>query len=126
MTGEPHLMAVSKPEHEFFLVTDQDWTTCEGLVPELTERILARIPGTGIATRILNFAPGADTTPNGVQVHDFWEEVYILEGSMTDIRLGETFTAGMYACRPPGMEHGPWTTEEGCRTFEVRYLARGV
>ena len=61
--------------------------------PELTERILAAIPGTGVATRILNFAPGTDTTPNGVQVHDFWEEVYILKGSMTDTRLGETFTA---------------------------------
>jgi len=78
MTGEPHLMADSKPEHEFFPVTGRDWTTCEGVVPELTERILARIPGTGVATRILNFAPGTDTTPNGVQVHDFWEEVYIL------------------------------------------------
>jgi hypothetical protein len=40
---------------------------------------------------------------------------------MTDLRLGETFTAGMFACRPPGMEHGPWVTEEGCQTFEVRY-----
>ncbi|MGH3277795.1 MAG: cupin domain-containing protein [Trebonia sp.] len=119
-------MAASKPEHEFFPVTNRDMTTCEGRVPELTERILASIPGTGIATRILNFAPGTDTAPNGVQVHDFWEEVYILEGSMTDTRLGETFTAGMYACRPPGMEHGPWTTGEGCRTFEVRYLAREV
>ena len=47
--------------------------------------------------------------------------MYILEGDLTDLRLGETFTAGMYACRPPGMEHGPWTTEAGCLTFEVRY-----
>lgn len=110
-----------KPEHEFFPVTDVEFTTCAGLVPELTERILAADPGSGVATRILRFEPGTDTSPNGVQVHDFWEEVYILEGSFTDLRLKETFTAGQYACRPPGMEHGPWISEDGCLTFEVRY-----
>jgi hypothetical protein len=72
---------------------------------------------------MLHLPPGCDTTPNGVQVHDFWEEVYILEGSFTDTRLGQTFRAGDFACRPPGMEHGPWTTDEGCTTFEVRYRA---
>jgi hypothetical protein len=39
---------------------------------------------------------------------------YIVEGSITDLRLNETFTAGMYACRPPGMAHGPWRSEDGC------------
>jgi hypothetical protein len=76
-----------------------------------------------VATRILNFAPGCDTSPNGPQVHDFWEEVFILEGGIHDLTLGETFTAGMYACRPPGMPHGPWTSPDGCTTFEVRYSA---
>jgi ChrR Cupin-like domain len=90
---------------------------------QLTERILSADPATGVASRILRFAPGTDTTPNGVQIHDFWEEVYILEGSLTDLELGETFTAGMYACRPPGMKHGPWTSDNGCLTFEVRYSA---
>jgi len=27
----------------------------------------------------------------------------------------------MYACRPPGMPHGPWRAPEGCITFEIRY-----
>jgi hypothetical protein len=74
-----------------------------------------------VVTRQLRFEPGTDTSDNGVLTHDFWEEVYILEGDLTDLRLGETFTAGMYACRPPGMEHGPWSTQSGCLTFEVRY-----
>lgn len=112
---------MTKPELEFFAANTIDFTPCAGVVPELTERILAADPTTGHATRILKFEPGTDTTPNGVQVHDFWEEVYILEGSFTDLELGETFTAGMYACRPPGMKHGPWTSDEGCVTFEVRY-----
>lgn len=110
-----------KPEHEFYPTTAVEFTPCAGDVPELTERILAHDPETGVATRILRFEPGTDTTPNGVQVHDFWEEVYILEGSIRDLRLGETFVAGQYACRPPGMEHGPWVSEQGCLTFEVRY-----
>lgn len=111
-----------KREQEFRPATSTALTPCAGVVAELTERILAEEePGKGVATRILEFEPGTDTSPNGVQSHDFWEEVYILEGSMTDIRLGETFTAGDYACRPPGMPHGPWISETGCRTFEVRY-----
>src|SRR3982074_2913138 len=98
---------MAKPELEFFSVTAVGWTpvpgsACRGLV----ERVLA---GDGrVETRILCFAPGTDTTPNGVQVHEFWEEVYILTGSITDLRLGQAFTEGSYACRPPGMAHGPW------------------
>jgi hypothetical protein len=112
---------MAKPEHEFFAVDEVPFQPCAGLVPELVERILAADPESGVATRMLRFPPGTDTTPNGVQRHDFWEEVYILEGAITDLRLGVTFGAGTYACRPPGMEHGPWRSDEGCLTFEVRY-----
>lgn len=112
---------MAKPEREFFPTTTIDDTPCTGDVASLTERILAADPHSGVATRMLRFEAGTDTTPNGVQTHDFWEEVYILEGAMTDLRLNETFTAGMYACRPPGMAHGPWRSEQGCLTFEVRY-----
>jgi hypothetical protein len=112
---------MAKPEHEFFEVATVEWTPCAGDVAGLDERILAADDGAGVATRMLRFQPGTDTTPNGVQVHDFWEEVYIVEGSFTDLSLGETFVAGMYACRPPGMRHGPWVSEEGCLTFEARY-----
>jgi hypothetical protein len=112
-----------KPEYEFFPVTDVPFTTCAGDDPLITERVLACDPVTGIATRILRYAPGADSTPMGVQRHDFWEEVYILEGSFEDLTLEQTFRAGEYACRPPGMAHGPWRSEEGVLTFEVRYPA---
>lgn len=115
---------MSKPEFEFFSAADVGWTPVSGNVPGLDERILARDPKSGVATRMLRFRPGADTSPNGVLTHDFWEEVYILEGAIYDITLGQNFTAGMYACRPPGMKHGPWKSPEGCITFEVRYHAR--
>ena len=112
---------MAKQEREFFPVKQVPFTVCPGDDPMITERILAKDPVSGVATRILRYEAGADSTPNGVQEHDFWEEVYILEGSFTDLTLGETFSAGRYACRPPGMPHGPWRSEEGVTTFEVRY-----
>lgn len=117
---------MNKPEREFFPVTDVGFTLCPGENPKITERILSRDPDAGIATRILRYAPGADSSALGVQRHDFWEEVYILEGSFVDLSLNETFHAGMYACRPPGMAHGPWRSDEGVVTFEVRYPHNGA
>jgi len=112
---------MAKKEMEFFKVDGIPWTKCEGPVDGLTERILSRDALSGVATRMLKFNPGCDTTPNGVQKHDFWEEVYILDGEFYDISLGKRFSSGMYACRPPGMPHGPWQSKNGCMTFEVRY-----
>ena len=113
-----------KPEREFFPVTDVDWTPAlGGQVPGLFERILSTDPETGVATRILRFDPGTNTSAAGVQEHPFWEEVYILEGSLHDLMLGQTFPKGTYACRPPGMPHGPWVAQDGCLTFEVRYAS---
>ena len=40
---------------------------------------------------------------------------------MVDLSLDRTFAAGDYACRPPGMVHGPWRTDAGCEMLEVRY-----
>lgn len=113
-----------KPEYEFFVPDNIPWQRCEGPVEGLNEKILARDPDSGDYTRILHFDPGTDTSPNGVLTHDHWEEVWILEGSIKDLRLNETFTAGMYACRPPGMPHGPWISENGCTTFEIRYYKK--
>jgi hypothetical protein len=111
-----------KAEREFFPVSAVEWTPAQaGLVPGLFERILATDPERGVATRMLRFDPGTDTSAAGPQIHDFWEEVYILEGSLHDLTLNQTFPAGSYACRPPGMAHGPWLAQAGCLTFEVRY-----
>jgi hypothetical protein len=112
---------MNKPEFEFFSCEDVPWTKVTPGVPGQTERVLAVDSGSGTATRMLRFEPGADTSPLGVLIHDFWEEVYILSGDLHDLTLGQVFTEGMYACRPPGMPHGPWRSEGGCVTFEVRY-----
>jgi ChrR Cupin-like domain len=111
---------MAKPEFEFFDPTSLAARLVGGIAG-LTEKILSHDPETGDYTRMLQFAPGTDTSPMGVQQHDFWEEVMILEGSIHDLTLDRTFVAGMYACRPPGMPHGPWRSPNGCRTLETRY-----
>ena len=112
---------MKKPELEFFPVEQVAWTPVQPGVAGLTERLLASDEETGYATRMLRFEPGTDTTSLGEVVHPFWEEVYIISGDLHDLTLGQTFRDGMYACRPPGMRHGPWRSATGCVTFEVRY-----
>lgn len=111
---------MAKPEYEFH-VPDGEWQPAGGQAEGIWERILARDSRSGDYTRLMRFEPDADSSPNGTLTHDFWEEVYIVEGDLTDLRLGETFTAGMYACRPPGMPHGPWRSEDGVLMVEFRY-----
>ena len=113
-----------KPELEFHLPTGE-WRQAFPGVEGFWEQILAHDPDSGDYTRLVRIEPGADTSSAGVLIHDFWEEVYIIEGDLTDLTLGETFTAGMYACRPPGMKHGPYRSESGCLLFEIRYYRRG-
>ncbi len=110
-----------KPELEFFDPNERmQWSPIAG-VEGLEEIVLSKDEETGDYTRILRFAPGTDTTPLGEQRHEFWEEVWIVSGGIHDLGLDELFTAGMYACRPPGMPHGPWQAPEGAITFETRY-----
>lgn len=114
---------VSKEEHEFFdpLNSNLQWRDIEGDLAGLSELILSHDSDTGDHTRLLRFPPGADTQTAGTLRHEFWEEVLILEGELEDVRLKTTFTHGMYACRPPGMAHGPWRSPNGALTFEIRY-----
>lgn len=111
---------MTKSELEFFDVSHVDWIPVEGN-PGHHQRILVGDPDSGVVTRMLRFDPGTDTTRSGVLRHDFWEEVYIVSGELYDLTLDRVFGAGSYACRPPGMPHGPWVSEPGCITFEVRY-----
>lgn len=109
-----------KPEYEFFEPEELPWEPYLGM-PGVAEKILARDAATGDVTRLVRFEPGASTEAAGVMTHDFWEEIYIIDGDLEDLRLNETFRAGCYACRPPGMEHGPWRSPSGVLMFEVRY-----
>lgn len=113
---------MAKPELEFHQPHAEWWPAFPG-IEGFWEKILSRDPATGDYTRLLRIDPGGDATSTGPLVHEFWEEIYVVEGEITDVRMGETFTAGMYACRPPGMVHGPFLSEKGCLMLEIRYGA---
>ncbi|MDQ0661584.1 hypothetical protein QFZ35_000082 [Arthrobacter ulcerisalmonis] len=117
---------MAKPEVEFTPTSSVQFTPCAPHIDGLSEAVLARDEGTGCVTRILKFEPGTDTSPNGVLVHDFWEEVFIFEGSLVDKSLNRSFSAGDWATRPPGMKHGPWVSASGAKLFEVRYYEQNV
>ena len=115
-----------KEEREFFHHDSVPWTPVadgSGAVGDgMTEKILNFDPEAGVATRMLRWAPGAETFE--VITHDFWEEVYVIEGEFQDKSINQTFTSGMSACRPPGMPHGPYKSDTGATTFEVRYYRK--
>jgi hypothetical protein len=114
---------LAKPERELSPIDETGWRS----LPEvrgLEELILSSDAHTGLVTRLARFAPGTETGALGVLRHHFWEEAYMLEGTLHDLTLGETFVAGSYACRPPGMPHGPWRSDTGCTVLEIRYPAR--
>ena len=78
----------------------------------------------GNRTRILKIEPGAYSTLPFV--HEYWEEVYLLSG---DLIVGGysveepslSFAPNTYACRPPGVHHGPFRSQTGCLLLELHY-----
>jgi hypothetical protein len=108
-----------KPELEFYDPAPIPWSEIEGSGGMIHEKIVSLDPETGDYTRVLEFKPGTRTTET--LVHDFWEEVWIVSGQLHDIAKDDTYEAGYYACRPPGMIHGPYDIPQGCVTFEIRY-----
>lgn len=112
---------MKRPKLEFTSYDDIELEPIPGKVKGLSERVISKGEAEHELVRILEFAPGTDTTPNGVQIHDYWEEIIIIEGSIIDLTLNQEFTKGMVASRPPGMKHGPWKCPDGCVMFEVRY-----
>lgn len=117
-------------EHKEFHPVDMNtgWQVPPGYPEGIEEKILAgrldETNKTGNRTRLLRFAPGVFTTKPFV--HDYWEEVYLLDGDMRvgndENGLGGTaFSPNTYACRPPGAAHGPFKSENGCVLFEIHY-----
>lgn len=122
-------MLFNKPHLEFHkLDMDSEWETPPGYPSGIKQKILASdIDETGKAgsrTRLLKFDPGTYSTVPFV--HDHWEEVFLLDGDLIvgndDAgNGGEKFVAKTYACRPPGVPHGPFKSDSGCLLFEIHY-----
>ena len=109
-----------KRQREFFAADAMAWR--EAQQPGTEEKVLSRdADDPAVLTRLVRWVPGLDTSDVGVITHDYVEEVYLLEGELTDLTLGRTFGAGHYASRRPGMPHGPYRTPAGCTMLEIRY-----
>jgi hypothetical protein len=76
---------------------------------------------TGGRTRLVRFAPGtATTTP---LTHDYWEEVFLIEGRLGTVASDSAHAAPAYSCRPPGTPHGPFVSDTGCILLELQYYS---
>src|ERR1700680_1027141 len=122
-------MPMNKPHLELQKADrDKGCVPPPGYPPGIQQKILAsdldENRKMGSRTRLLRFAPGVYTTVPFV--HDHWEEVYLLSGDLVvgndaQGKGGEPFKAPTYACRPPGVRHGPFRSDTGCMLFEMHY-----
>ena len=122
-------MLFNKPHLEFHSLDMEDgWETPEGYPSGFKQKILAsdidEDGKKGSRSRLLKVEPGTYSTEPFV--HDHWEEVFLLEGDLivgndAEGQGGEKFVAKTYACRPPGVYHGPFKSDNGCVMFEIHY-----
>lgn len=123
-------MGKGKPHIEFLAIDmDDDWEVPPGYPDTFLQKILAQdideTGKTGSRSRLLRIKPGGYSTVPFV--HEHWEEVYLLEGDLivgndANGEGGEKFHAPTYACRPPGVHHGPFKSDGGCTMFELHYF----
>lgn len=97
-----------------FHIPDNVW---EESAPGAWVMVLAEDPGTSDRTLLQRYGAGFDGSQGPVLTHEYAEEVFVVTGELTDVTLGVTFGEGMYASRPPGMRHGPYTSPTGCLMF---------
>ncbi len=116
-------------EHKEFHAVDLSagWHVPPGYPPGIEQKILAghldEANRKGSRTRLLRFLPGVFTTTPFI--HEYWEEVYLLSGDLIVGHLvdnEEKFAANTYACRPPGIYHGPFKSVTGCLLLEIHYF----
>lgn len=122
-------MTGPKPHREFAPVDlNIGWERPPGYDAGFAQKILAtdldEVNKRGSRTRILRIDPGVFSKKPFV--HDHWEEVYLLKGDLivgTDEHGngGKPFLAPTYACRPPGIYHGPFKSQTGCLLLEFHY-----
>lgn len=123
-------MAINKQHKEFHLLDmTEGWATPPGYPKGIQQKILSgeldEHAKRGSRTRFLRFQPGVFTTKPFV--HEYWEEVYLVSGDLIvgndeQGKNGESFFPNTYACRPPGVHHGPFKSEGGCLLLEIHYF----
>jgi hypothetical protein len=123
-------MGKGKPHLEFEnLDLNEGWEVPPGYPEGMEQKVLTtdldEDGKTGSRTRFLRIKPGVYST--APFIHEHWEEVFLFEGDMIvgndeNGEGGEKFHAPTYACRPPGVYHGPFKSDGGCIMYENHYF----
>lgn len=123
-------MAINKLHDEFRAIDmSSGWETPAGYPTGIQQKILSgaldEVNKRGSRTRLLRFEPGVYTTKPFV--HEYWEEVFLFSGDLIvgndeQGNGGESFKPNTYACRPPGVYHGPFKSVTGCLLMEIHYF----
>ncbi len=120
-----------KLHREFFAIPRGDgaqWTPVAADAGRIEEMVLADnfdpVSRTGSRTLLARWQPGSLLAQP--VIHDFHEEVFIVEGDFVvgcdgAGQGGERFGAYTYACRPPQVWHGPFASPAGCMLLEFQY-----
>ena len=121
-----------RKEHKEFHAVDLDgdgWHSPPGYPPGIEQKILAgsldEVNKTGSRTRLLRFAPGA-YTDGAIRARLLGRGLSDLGGPHRRRRepgrnAHRSFAPNTYACRPPGIYHGPFKSEKGCLLLELHY-----
>ncbi len=126
MTAHPGFGLFRKAHAEFFDALGPDgWRPVPGY-SGVEEKVLSgqfdHQRRTGAVTRLSRWSAGAEVeTP---VAHEWCEEVYLISGALSIGAPGaeeRLLPAGTYAVRPPGVEHGPFFSADGCLMIEFLY-----
>jgi anti-sigma factor ChrR (cupin superfamily) len=85
-----------------------EWREAQGYTPGAYEKVLSEGNPDYPRVYLLKIPPGWKTFGH---YHDFKEIHYILEGEL-ECR-GEIFPEGSFRILPPGLRHGPFSSETG-------------
>ena len=58
---------------------------------------------------------------DGASVKALREAGAVIVGNNGEGKGGKPFETPTYACRPPGVYHGPFKSEKGCMLYEIHY-----
>ncbi len=109
-----------KPESELHTIDDTAWIV-KG--KGIAEKIISQdTKNPDYYTRLVKLEKGYKSEET--VRHTFCEEVWMLKGVIVDDGKNVTAREGYYACRQPGMPHGPYHTEEETLILEVRYMPK--
>jgi len=105
-------------------IREEDWVALPGF-PGLQQIILSgsldETRRSGRRSRLVRIGAGMKTTTT--LVHEYFEETYLVSGSLHLVQKpGTKIIAPAFVLRPPGTPHGPFASDDGCVMLEIHYF----